>query len=930
VANYNQFYKSLDAEPDKGKAFEIFVKWFLKNDPIWSTQVHEIWLWDDYPDRWSPDCGIDLVFNHENGQTWSVQAKAYNPDYYVKLDDIKGFISESNHPLIDRMLLICTTDHLGTRAKLRIKINNVVTFLQTEFEKSKIDFPPNIRELNKAKRKEKPKPEGDYEYQQEAIDNVVSHLKENDRCKLLMACGTGKSYTSLWIKEKLKSKRTLVLVPSLSLLSQLLKDWTFAANKPFEVLCVCSDKTVGKKDYDSLIESTDDLHFPVTSDINDIKKFLKQDKNQVIFCTYQSSPLIAESQKYKRFPDIDLIIADEAHRSAGKVNSAFSTVLYNQKIKASKRIFATATPRIYTSNVKKKSENRGVEIASMDDENLFGKVAHTLSFGESISRGFLTDYKVVIVGIDDQTISEWIENRELVETDTEILTDAQSLASMIGLIKVMNEKKYDLKRIITFHNRIEGAKQFKDEILEVINWIKPTKRPKREIWSEYIEGKMTVDKRNRILKKLKALKGNERGIVSNARCLSEGVDVPALDGIVFFDPRKSPTDIIQAVGRAIRLSKGKKHGVIFIPVFIEEGEDPESKIESSNFKPIWDVVNALKSHDDVLKEELDQFRLELGKKSISTVSSFSGDKIVIDLPISIDQNFANQLRTILVENTTESWMFWYGLLLKFQDENGDCRVKKTFKTDDGYSLGIWVDNQRALAKNGKMSQERMEKFDALEGWDWTPYSSDWEEGFACLKAFMRKNRHCIVLRDHVTPNGFTLGQWVNNQRGRKDDLSQDRLKRLTAIGFVWDVLSYQWKEGFKYLKEYEQEYGDYLVDGKFETPDGFPLGEWVSRQRALAKKGKMSQEHMERLTALDGWVWNAREYKWEKGFNYLKKFKFEHHHCKVPLDYKTTDNDRYPLGNWVSTQRVQAREGTLRKDRKERLTALGFIWNILK
>jgi len=804
MATFKKFYNSLSSEPDKGKAFEHFVKWFLKNDPEWSTQVDEIWLWDDYPDRWGRDLGIDLVFRHKNGQTWSVQAKGYDHDYYVTYTDMSKFVAQSGNRLIDRMLLICTTDHLGTNAKSIIKDNNIVTYLHTEFQNSDIEYPPNIRELNKGKRKPKPKPEDKYEYQAEAINFVVKHLKKNDRCQLLMACGTGKSYTTLWIKEKLKAKRTLVLVPSLSLLSQLLKDWTFAANKLFEVLCVCSDKTVGKKDYDSLIESTDDLHFPVTSDANDIKQFLKKDTSQVIFCTYQSSPLIAEAQRYKRFPDFDLVIADEAHRCAGKVDSAFSTILDNQKIKASKRIFATATPRIYSSNLKRSAERKGVEIACMDDHEIFGVVAHKLSFSESISRGLLTDYKVVIVGIDDQTISKWIKNRELVGTDNKLLTDAASLAAMIGLIKTIGEKEYDLRRIITFHNRVKGAKQFKDDVLEVIDWINPSKRPKGEIWTDSIDGTMTADVRNKKLKKLKELKKKERGIISNARCLSEGVDVPALDGIGFFEPRRSPIDIIQAVGRAIRLSQDKKHGVIFIPVFIEKGEDPELKIEASNFKPVWDIVNALKSHDDVLSEELDEYRFRLGKKSSPIVSPFTDDKIIIDFPESVDQTFVDKFKTILVEKTTESWMFWYGLLEGYAEEYGDCLVPEGYISEDGFTLGSWVASQRG--KRDSMSQERRERLEALPEWVWDALEAAWEAGYSHLKEYIEEHRDTLIPVRYKTEDGYPLANWVGNQRSHRESLSQERIEQLEALpGWVWDVLEAAWEAGYSHLKEYIEE-----------------------------------------------------------------------------------------------------------------------------
>ncbi|MCH8078517.1 MAG: DEAD/DEAH box helicase family protein [Proteobacteria bacterium] len=685
MATFKEFYNSLSSEPDKGKAFERFVKWFLKNDPVWSTHVDEIWLWDEYPDRWGADLGIDLIFKHKNGETWSVQAKCYDPDNSISKPDIDSFISESGGKTINKRLLIATTDRIGKNALGTLERNNVVHFLKSDFEHSAINYPSSLSELYKVKKKEKPKPDGDYQYQLEAIESVTNSFKDHDRCRLVMACGTGKSYISLWIKEHLSAKRTLVLVPSLGLLSQLLHDWTFTNSSPFEILCVCSDKTVGKKNYDEMIHSSSDLAFPVTSDVNEIKQFLMSDKNQVIFSTYQSSPLVAEAQSDKSIPEFDFVVADEAHRCAGKVDSAFSAVLDGNLIRARKRLFATATPRIYSSSVKKKAEERGVEVASMDDEEIFGKVAHTLSFSEAISLGRLTDYKVVIIGVDDQMISEWIQNRELVGTDTEINTDAQSLASMIGLIKAIND--YDLRRIISFHNRIINAVTMNSEIKEVLQWMKHENRPQGNLWGEHIDGKMPTSDRNKILKRLKELKTDERGIVSNARCLSEGVDVPALDGIAFFDPRRSQIDIIQAVGRAMRLSEEKKFGIIFIPVFIENGEDPVSRIEASNFKPVWDIINALKAHDDALSEELDQYRTQLGRKSRSIISSFSTNKIVFDLPRNIDQTFANNLKTILVERTTESWMFWYGLLEKYVNEHGHSRVSQGDKTEDGFALG---------------------------------------------------------------------------------------------------------------------------------------------------------------------------------------------------------------------------------------------------
>ncbi|MEQ1915524.1 MAG: DEAD/DEAH box helicase family protein, partial [Gallionella sp.] len=308
---FSTFYQSLDVDSAKrGKQFEHFVKWFLKNDPEWQTQVDQVWLWKDWLPHWGPDCGIDLVFRHKNGDTWAVQAKCYSPDYDITKHDVDKFLSESNRPLIQHRLLIATTDGIGSNAKQVCDAQDkpVIRFLLSDFEKSALDYPANFALLPQAKRKPRPTPK---EHQLEAIEAVVDALKTADRGQLIMACGTGKTYTTLWIKERLVTQqasnltavraehveaqesthistgamrtdsgtntaesigatRTLVLLPSLGLLAQTLREWTFAAATPFEVLCVCSDQTVGSKGSDEAIHSVADLAFPVTSDAEEV------------------------------------------------------------------------------------------------------------------------------------------------------------------------------------------------------------------------------------------------------------------------------------------------------------------------------------------------------------------------------------------------------------------------------------------------------------------------------------------------------------------------------------------------------------------------------------------------------------------------------------------------------------------------------------
>ncbi|MDD2944173.1 MAG: DEAD/DEAH box helicase family protein [bacterium] len=277
------FYNSLDTDPVKrGRQFEHFVKWFLKTDPEWSTQVDRVWLWDEYPDRWGVDCGIDLVFRHKNGDVWAVQAKCYSPDYHITKEDVDKFLSESSRKHITHRLLIATTDRIGKNARQVCDAQEkpVVRYLLSDFEHAEVEYPASFYQLSNAKRKAPPTPR---EHQIEAITAVSLNLLHVDRGQLIMACGTGKTYVTLWIKECLVAERTLVLVPSLGLLSQLLREWTFAATTPFEVLCVCSDQTVGKKGDDEAIHSISDLAFPVTSSVEEVQ----QTSFKMTICTFK-------------------------------------------------------------------------------------------------------------------------------------------------------------------------------------------------------------------------------------------------------------------------------------------------------------------------------------------------------------------------------------------------------------------------------------------------------------------------------------------------------------------------------------------------------------------------------------------------------------------------------------------------------------------
>ena len=318
-----------------------------------------------------------------------------------------------------------------------------------ELEAAEVDWPPNIDDLGpRACKAKEPLP-----HQREAVSAVIKGFGEVSRGQLVMACGTGKTLTALFVAQELRARRTLVLVPALSLLAQTLREWS--ANGPdFVYLPVCSDDTV--TDADAFFASTSELGFPVSTDPIEIARFLRAEgPPQVVFATYQSSPRLADAYRLGRLPQFDLVVADEAHRCAGPASRDFATVLDDKAIPADRRLFMTATPRYFTGRVLKEAEGADLDVASMDDEARFGPVLHRLSFQEAIERDLLSDYQVTVIGVDDATYREWAERGRFVTLDGATVTDARTLAGQIGLAKAV--RQYGLQRVISFHSRVKRA-----------------------------------------------------------------------------------------------------------------------------------------------------------------------------------------------------------------------------------------------------------------------------------------------------------------------------------------------------------------------------------------------------------------------------------------------------------------------------------------
>jgi superfamily II DNA or RNA helicase len=893
----------------RGDQFEAIGKWFLENDARFAHLV-QVWFWDDWPANWGPDNGIDLIAQDHEGHIWAIQAKAYQDNYWIKKTDVDTFLTESGRKVIDYRLLIATTDHLGDNAERAIDNQEkpVTFFGLSKLEAAQVNWPASLADLQTPLLPPK-RPEADWAYQGEAMDAVVERFNQADRGQLIMACGTGKTITSLFVKEKLGADRTLVLAPSLSLLSQTLVEWTANATSSFEYLPVCSDETVA----DSIVMSANELGDRVTTDPVTIADFLREAGPRVVFSTYQSSPEIAAAFGLGGVAPFDLVVADEAHPTTGPSSSAFTTILNNERIPALRRLFMTATPRYFTGRVIGEAAALDFEVASMDNEAKYGPVFHRLPFSEAIARGLLTDYQVVVIGVDEAECREMANKARFVRSEGISNTDARTLAAQIGLGKAMSH--YDLRRAISFHSRVIGARRFSGSLAEVISWMPADQRPTGEVWASYVSGEMPARKRALRLRELGTIDTEHRGLLSNARCLTEGVDVPTLDGVIFIDPKRSEVDIVQAVGRAIRRAPDKTVGTIVIPVFLSSCEDHETVLDDSSFKTVWEIVKALRLHDEELAEQLDALRLGMGLRGGGQPRL--PEKIHLDLPTHITVDFARAFDTRLVESVTAPWMEWFGMLQQHYEDTGTTRG-----LPQSNLLDRWSNKQRFLYRKNRLLADRVELLSNLGDWSWHPRDGRWVEMFETLKQFIEENGHARV------PNSSPLGRWIVKQRSRDDDGTlpgeyRDRLNEIPE--WTWDPKADQWEEWFSRLLRYVDDNGDASILKSY-TLDGYPLGAWAAKQRDRRARGVLRSDREQRLKELPGWSWAVKADQWEVAFRLLLEYVKVNGHARVPEPYKV---DRCHLGRWVIKQRAWRVRGDLPPDREQRLSDLpGWSWNV--
>ena len=619
---------------------------YLKNEPTYKALYQNVWLLSEVPESYGipkKDTGVDLVAEQKNGDLVAIQAKFYTNK--VGKSEINSFVAELGKSYYQRGLIVSTMDDWNSNARETIDQNEkgIEIIGLSDLRNSQIDWSQFNFERPENVVVKKPKKLRDY--QQTAKENALAHFKENDRGQLIMAPGTGKTFTSLKISEALSKDKdgpfkVLYLVPSIQLLTQTLRGWNNDTELTMTSMAVTSDRDASRGTDGTEDIKASDIGYPATTSSkkilqnwHDFESLPKPTDMLVVFSTYQSIEVIGEAQK-EGFPEFDFIISDEAHRTTGaheaaKEASAFSKVHSNNNVKGLKRMYQTATPKIYGESAKKNAKDKSILLSSMDDESKYGEVFFRMGFGQAVSRDILTDYKVMVLAVDEAAIQKDMQ-RTLADPENGLNID--DVGRIVGIWNGMMRRNgyknpiknspYDgapLERAIAFTRTIEESKKVSSQFEEVVNeYISEAIEDESiHLSMRHADGQMNALQKGEVLDWLANPNkpADEARIVSNVRFLTEGIDIPTLDAVIFLSPKKSQVDIVQAVGRIMRKAVAKDYGYIILPIVIPTGEKPETRLDNNkNYETVWQVINALRSVDERFEAMIDKLNMAKPKQ----------------------------------------------------------------------------------------------------------------------------------------------------------------------------------------------------------------------------------------------------------------------------------------------------------------------------
>lgn len=634
-----QINELAETQRDRGTYFEYLARAYFQNEPTYQNEFKNVWMLADVPEEFGipkVDLGVDLVAEKFTGELVAIQAKFYN--HSIQKSNIDSFLGELGKDYYESGIIVASTDKWGKNAeKALADRSDVIRIGLSDLRNSQIDwskFSFESPEVVTVKAKK-----GLRYYQKNAIDSALNHFRKNDRGQLIMAPGTGKTFTSLKIAEAMaredsKEQYTILyLVPSIQLLTQTLRGWNNDTEMTMSSMAVTSDRNASrgsvKQDESNITIKASDIGYPATTSskkvVENYLELMTRPKKEllVVFGTYQSIDVLGEAQK-DGFPEFDLIIADEAHRTTGAKAlgdeaSAFTKVHSDLNVKGTKRLYQTATPKLYGTDAKKKAEENSIIISSMDDESLYGSVFYRLGFGDAISHDILTDYKLMVLAVDETVVQKDMQKSL---SDSENGLNIDDVGRIIGVWNGMIKRESfadkvsgePMKRAIAFSRTIKDSQRLSAQFENVVNDYLNSEDG-YYVNVRHVDGSMNALEKNEALDWLASddIPEDSARILSNVRFLTEGIDVPNLDAIIFLSPRKSQVDIVQAVGRIIRKFEGKEYGYIILPIVVPAGETPETILDNNKtYDVIWQVLNALRSVDERFEATVN--KLELNKQ----------------------------------------------------------------------------------------------------------------------------------------------------------------------------------------------------------------------------------------------------------------------------------------------------------------------------
>lgn len=750
-------------------------------------------------------------------------------------------------------------------------------------------------------------------YQAEAIEALAAGLREEGRRgQLHAACGSGKTLISALVAVRLVTDSGLLVVftPSLALVAQTIQEWkTFCPADA--VLAVCSDDTVTDAP-----AHLDDITEQTTTNVEEICGWLRRTQGRrLVVSTYLSAHRLAEALRTAGLP-ADLAVHDEAHHLAGRADLDTHRILDQEFFPARRRLFMTATPRIDDL----KAETR--DSLTMSDQALFGPVLFSYPWARAISEGYLDDYRVVIMGVTQPQMRELLLDDQHSHVEALGAPDLRTLAAQTVIAQ--SARQYGLRRVLAFCHRLDTAQEFVRSLPSTLARLAPHQRPEGPVHAERITGQHTHTQRERILDSLREPPGAWT-VVTNVRCLSEGVDVPAVDAVAFTHPKRSQVDIVQAVGRALRRSGSSQNiATVIVPIVVPDSTEEIGDLDPGEFRTLWQVLRALRAHDETLGIELDVQRSHLPTSNPQLPS-----RITIQLPPGATDTLLAQLTALTVRQTTSSWWTGHGHARAYRDEHGHLAVPSTYVTEDGFRLGQWIGNARQHRRKGWLRADRVEALDEL-GMLWDTLDLPWYQFLEELRSFRDQFGHALVPQTYISPSGYRLGNKVNTTRSKTRHVPAFVRSALDDLGMVWDTRDLRWQQLYTACQQYAGEHGHLNVPLSHIAPDGYPLGARLKSVRRAAAVGRLDPAERLSLEELGMSFASGSDRAWNDFLAACDRY-IEAHGSLATVEKSYVDSDGYRLGAGISYYRNLnngTKAGSIPAQRRTALDARGMVWRL--